>query len=456
MVLAKLISDHETLQKITVFRRFFLAFLGFVTYSCYIWLRIQHSLRIHEPRVSFGDTPDYFSIASQPLLSASFWVSSKPPIAPLFFKMLDSNPDRIMAVQLWLSILSWGILAFLVAGAARSSLVKALAFLVVLGFSLDQHIIMWDPIILSDSLALSLLALFLASCIWLLAEWKWYKVLLLAFVSILLAFVRDTYAYWLLLIGITLLVLLFFTPQRQRVLLISGIFITLFLASNALASAGYHWYSAFLMTVGLRILPDPEYVTYFEKRGMPVNEALMERSGKSMQSDDAAMLFDTRLDEFRRWTKAHGRREYIRFLWFYKAHVLQAPLENAEVMFNPNVYYYTATGYRPIITSSRVNEFLYPTRFGVLTFLLANLFAAALVIPAFQYRQVLWIVPLVLVLFSYPQAVLIWNADANDLPRHSLYHNVELRLGLWLLIFFAADFVAKQIELFVGQKKNES
>jgi hypothetical protein len=189
---------------------------------------------------------------------------------------------------------------------------------------------------------------------------------------------------------------------------------------------------------------------------MPVNEALIERSGRSMQSDDAAMLHDTRLDEFRRWTKERGRREYIRFLWFYKADVLQAPLQNLEVMFSPDVYYYTATGYRPILSNERLNEFLYPTRYGVLIFFLANLLAAALVIPAFQYRQILWTVPLMLVLFSYPQAVLIWSADANDLPRHSLYHNVELRLGLWLLIFFAADFLAKQIELFVGQKKNES
>jgi hypothetical protein len=456
MVLEKLASYSETMEKRNVLKRSFLALFLFTSYAYYIWLRIQHSLRIHEPRVSFGDTPDYFSIASRSLFSSSFWISTKPPITPLFFKLLDSNPERIMAVQLWLSILSWGFLACMVVLVVRSLLRKVLAFLIVLGFSLNQNIIMWDPIILSDSLALSLLALFLGLGLWLLLEWKWYKIGLLAFVSILLVFVRDTYAYWLLLIGLALLVLFFFVHQRQRVLLISGFFISLFLASNALASAGYHWYSAFLMTVGLRILPNPEYVTYFEKRGMPVNDALLERSGKSMQSDDAAMLYDTRLDEFRRWTKEHGRSEYIRFLWFYKAEVLQAPLQNVEILFNPNLYYYTATGYRPIIASTRLNEFLYPTRFGVLTFLFANLLAAALVIPAFQYRQALWIVPLVLVLFSYPQAVLIWNADANDLPRHSLYHNVELRLGLWLLIFFAADFVAKQMELFVGQKKNES
>jgi hypothetical protein len=456
MVLTKLFFYPETVEKRNALKRFLFGLFLFTSYAYYVWLRVKHSWRIHEPRVSFGDTPDYFSIASQPLSSSSFWISSKPPVTPLFFKLLNSDPEKIMAVQLWLSILSWGFLAFMVALVVRSFLVRVPAFLVVLGFSLDQNIIMWDPIILSDSLALSLLAVFLALSLWLLLEWQWYKVGLLACVSVLLAFVRDTYAYWLLLIGIVLLVLVFFARHRERVLLVSAIFISLFWASHTLASAGYHWYSAFLMTVGLRILPDPEYLTYFEKRGMPVNEALIERTGKSMQSDDAAMLYDTRLDEFRRWTKEHGRREYVRFLWFYKADVLQAPLQNMEVMFNPDVYYYTPTGYRPILSNERLNEFLYPTRYGILIFFLANVLAAALVIPAFQYRQVVWIVPLILILFSYPQAVLIWSADANDLPRHSLYHNVELRLGLWLVIFFAADFVAKQIELFARQKKNES
>jgi hypothetical protein len=312
---------------------------------------------------------------------------------------------------------------------------------------------MWDPLILSDSLSLSLLALFLSLSLWLLKDWKGYKLILLASIAVLLAFVRDTYAYWLLLLGTSLLVLLLFTRQRQRVLLVSALFISLFLASNALASAGYHWYTPFLMTVGLRILPAPEYVSYFERRGMPVNEALMERSGKPMQADEAAMLNDPRLDEFRRWAKNHGRREYIRFLWFYKAEALQAPFKDIETMFNPYLYPYTGTGFRPILTNPRLSELLYPARFGILTFFLAHLFAAALVIPAFQYRQVLWMVPLALILSAYPQAVLIWNADANDLARHSLYHNIELRLGLWLLVCFVLDFLLIRYTWFWSKRR---
>src|SRR5688572_7920318 len=152
MLLAKLISSREAREKRNMPMRFIFALFLLTSYSYYVWLRIQHNLRILEPRVSFGDTQDYFSIASQSLFSSSFWIAYKPPVTPLFFKLLENNPDRIMAVQLWLSILAWGFLAFMVAFVVRSRLLKPLAFLMILGFSLDQNIIMWDPLILSDSL----------------------------------------------------------------------------------------------------------------------------------------------------------------------------------------------------------------------------------------------------------------------------------------------------------------
>jgi hypothetical protein len=57
-----------------------------------------------------------------------------------------------------------------------------------------------------------------------------------------------------------------------------------------------------------------------------------------------------------------------------------------------------------------------------------------------------------LILFSYPQAVLIWNADANDIARHSLYHNIELRLGLWMLVFFVADFLLLDFKFFEDRR----
>jgi hypothetical protein len=435
-------------------KNFLLSIFVLASYAGYIWLRIQHSLRIHEPRMGFGDAHYYLEIASQPLFSKSFWIAVKPSGAPLFFKLFDGNPENIFMGQLWLSMFAWGILALAVLSAMHSYFLKALGFILILAFSLGQNIIMWDPLILSDSIAFSMLALFLASCIGLAVGWSWYKYFCLVIAAILLALVRDTFAYLLLMAGITSLVILCVTSLRKKVLFVSGLFLILFFLINAQATAAGRWRGAILMTMGLRILPNPEYLAYFEAHGMPVTDALMERSGQPFHADD--FYNDPGLKDFRVWLEQRGRKEYFKFLWFFKADTLQSPLSNLQLIFNPDVYYYTPTGYRPIIKDAWLSELLYPVRFGIVAVLFANFMAALLVFPAFLYRQSLWAVPLMLILFSYPQALLVWHADANDMARHLLYHNVELRLGLWLLVLFVADFAIKQISSSIYGKKNDT
>jgi hypothetical protein len=423
-----------------------------LSYAGYIWLRVQHILRIKEPR-EFYDTTEFMEFASRPLTSSSFWITNKPPVTSLFFRMLDLDLSKIVTAQLWISILAWGIFALVLAAVIRNFWLKPVAFVLILAFSLVQNVILWDSLILSDSLSISLLVLFLAAGLWLLFKWDGYRFVLFIVSSVLLAFVRDTYAYFLLMAGGGILVLIFFTRQRKRVLAVFGLFTALFLAVNAMSVMGAHWYTAFLMTMGLRILPNPDYVAYFEARGMPVSDELMERAGKPIQADGIAMMYADDLEEFRQWAKAHGRSEYVRFLWFFKADTLQNPLRDADIIFNPDVYYYAATGYRPILQDARLNELFYPTRFGLLASFLANFFAAALLYPAFHYRKLLWIVPLMLILFSYPQAVLVWNADANDMARHSIYHVIMIRLGFWMLVLFVLDFLFVEIKPMIMNRK---
>lgn len=426
-----------------------------LSYAGYIWLRVRHILRIKEPR-EFYDTTEFMEFASRPLTSSTFWITNKPPVTSLFFRLLDLDVSKIVVAQLWVSILAWGVLALVLAAVIRNSWLKPAAFVLILAFSLVQNVILWDSLILSDSLSISLLALFLAAGLWLLAKWDGYRFVLFVVSSVLLAFVRDTYAYFLLMAGGCVLVLFFFTHQRKRIFAVLGLFVAIFFAVNTLSVMGAHWYTAFLMTMGLRILPNSEYVAYFEARGMPVSDELMDRAGKPIQADDVAMLYAPDLEEFRQWAKEHGRGEFVRFLWFFKADTLQNPLRDAELVFNPDVYYYAATGYRPILKDARLNELLYPTRFGLLASFLANILAVALLYPAIQYRNTLWAIPLMLILFSYPQAVLIWNADANDIARHSIYHVIMLRLGFWILTLFVMDFFIVQIKSYMDMNRKTS
>ena len=424
-----------------------LAILLITIFGIYVWLRLENSQYVREPRMGFGDTNDYLQMSTMSLFSSSFWLSVKPPVIPIFLKLLGGGATIITEFQLWFSIICWGLLSFVVASSLKVDILKPFAFLFVLAFSLSEEIIMWDYLILSDSIALSLLVLFLATCLWLLMRWSVLRASLLIFFAVLLAFSRDTYAY-VLLMGAALLILVFFLSNyRKHFLYVGLVFFVIFLASNTLASIGYHWYTPLLNTIGMRVLPNQEYLVYFETRGMPINTALMERSGQPHHADAGIMVTDERLEDFRNWVRENGRKEYIRFLWFFKADTFQNVFNDMKLVFFPNYYFYTATGFRPIIQNSRLDELLYPNRFGFFLFLIANLIAGVFSTVAWYEKKTTWILPIALIIFTYPQAVLIWNADSSDIARHSLYHNVMMRLGVWVLVFFVLDFFVEKLKV---------
>ncbi|MBM3126617.1 MAG: hypothetical protein FJZ87_16355 [Chloroflexi bacterium] len=429
----------------------------------YSWLRIDNAGRVKEVR-TFGDTGDYFDNAALPILSVEFWTDLRPPGTALFWKIVDSDPAGIFHLHLGFSILCWGILAFSVSKSLNAFLLKPLGFLTVLGFSLSRDIFMWDPFLGSESIAFSLMALFLALVLWALDEWKTYKVALVLVIAWLLVLTRDTFAYFLLMTIPVLLGSFWFSTYRRAVLMISLAFVLMFFVSADLAVRGDRTFRALAMNTSRRIYPSDTYTEYFRHHGMPVDEQLVLLARDPDPQDkflvNKALLFDEDQEDFRQWARKSGRREYIKFLWFFKADTLQKVFnETAGQSFSPDVYYYTATGYRPILKDSRLAELLYPVRFGLVYFFGANVLAAFFIPIGWRLRKTLWIAPLSMILLTYPQAVLVWAADVNDIARHSLAHNILLRLGLWLLVFLVLDYCWNAVkprveEIFISRFAN--
>ena len=421
------------MQKLALIKRFGLVLFEAVLLVLVARLRILDSYRIHEPRLSFGDTHDYLIIASQSLASAQFWLSDKAFLIPLFFKILGSNPDLIFRVQLIFSILCWSVLAVTCAVVIRSYPLKLLVFVVVLGFSLSQQVILWDSLLLTESLHFSLAALFYSSALLLARRWQNANAAILIVLSALLGFARDTNAYMLLFAAAILFGLfLLFKEHRLRFLLIGGAFTAIFLVSASLASAGHHGNAALLNVLTGRILADKDYTSYMAAQGMPVSYLSLPGGDKAADWDP---LWDPRLASLRASARDHGKPALIGFLWHFKADTLQKPLLDPIAVLAPNLRYYAATGFRPILEPTRFAELLYPMRFGVILFLAANLAAASLSVIALQQKKVMWLLPLLMILLSYPQIVFVWNSDPHDILRHSLGLNVQWRLGVWLLAF---------------------
>jgi hypothetical protein len=164
----------------TVRRRFgTIASLDLVLYATliciYVGLRILNISEIQEARI-FPDSLVYADMASHSILSTDLWGGWRAPGFALIYKLLGLNPYLTSVFHSALSIVSWSLLAACVAREMRVRWVSIASFAVVLAFSLSTDIILWDWTVLSESISLSLLALFIANWLWLIRSWNQYLV----------------------------------------------------------------------------------------------------------------------------------------------------------------------------------------------------------------------------------------------------------------------------------------
>lgn len=434
-----------------------------VVFLAYAALRIVNLSAIQGPR-EFPDTVTYVQKASWPLLRwglhigplsgiISWWLHGRPPTVPFFYKLAGRDPWAIAVFQLGLSISCWGLLALFVARAVRVQQLKLIAFLFILLFTLSDYIIMWDGLLLSESISLSLMALFIVTWLWLLEGWNRQKVALMLATAFLWVFTRDTNAWVILMIaGVSAAVGSLWRSQG-RYLLIAAILAVLFVGNEIADNSAKRWQQPFMNVIGKRVLPDPESRAYFAQLGMPVTPALMRLSGHFAWDRDLAFFKDPALQDFRDWLHTRGKSSYRRFLLAHPNITLGAPVRNAEALLTPNLDGYRPAGFSPILKGA-LAEVLYFKERAFWWMWTSGLLVGFAFTVAFRKGEPTWLVPLVLILLAYPHAIIIWHGDAAEVGRHALQVGVHFRLGLWILLFFAADMlVARMKKIICTQAK---
>ena len=126
----------------------------------YILARVIHFSGI-EGVQEFPDTINYAQIAVRPAWGQSFLAAERPFVLPLVYKLFNHNFDQVAIAQTVFSTLSWGLLATLTARAVGCVWLKPVAFSLILLFGLCQNVVGWDTVMLSESIALSLMVLLL-------------------------------------------------------------------------------------------------------------------------------------------------------------------------------------------------------------------------------------------------------------------------------------------------------
>src|SRR6266508_4714215 len=223
--------------------------------ASYTTIRLLNLSQAVQKVKTTADTTSYIRISKESIFGTRFLASSRPFIFPLVLKIFGDHMERVAWVQGVFSIISWSILAVSVAYSLHIFFLIFIAFGLLLLLSLYRYIIGWDSVMLTESLSLSFMALFIAGWFWLMRGWRWHKAIFILAVAFLWSFSRDTNAWVVLMIALFLLLLFCLGYVDKKYLILSGSFIVMFFLSNLSSDFGGRWVFPFQNVLGQRILP---------------------------------------------------------------------------------------------------------------------------------------------------------------------------------------------------------
>ncbi len=414
-------------------------FLGLM--FIYISIRLAHFAPI--PTTLTYDTDTYITIANQSILSQAFWSGIRPVVYPLLIKIFQFNWDYLVAAQFTFSVVAWLLFAYVFAKTLKTPVLQILVFGFVLVFSLSTDIILWDRMIQTESINISIFILILTAYI---AKIKLhFKLSTLVFLGALSIFglLRDTNAWLLLFIAILLTGYGVIQKVTWKEYLKPAFLIAIFTISNYTATVGNRWVIPFLNIMSMRILTEKDFIQEFERRGMPVTPELIAQKELIFNPN---YLTNPQLEAFRNWMFAKGKTSYIKFLLQRPAYLIQTPIENWRLLFgflpvtqqthNDNLDY-APENFREIIPYP-LSELFYPKEYGLFVTL------ATLIITGFLLAQTQDAVHrLILLLFitGYLMLFLNYHGDASGISRHALSAILQIWIALWLFIFTYLDKV---------------
>lgn len=374
------------------------------------------------------DTPTYEAVAHHAIWDWRFYAGGRGFTIPLFLKIFHGSESRTVA-QLVLSTIAWLVLAGVVAGCIRVRWLRVVVFASVLAFSLTTEVVLWDELILSESVTFALAALLLSAWIMLVRSPRprWAAAVLV--LTLLWAFARDTNAYVALVVAV-LVALTLVRPDHRRLkgALVAGLCV-IFVLDYASADAGKRWLQPMIDIVDHRVLNTPSIEHHFVAHGFPL------RTNWPLGS----------------WMRNRSRGTYVSYLLTHPGYALVTPLHgrqqtlwttpsNAASLIDPNVQTYNDNASHRFLPLPRAAEkVFFPRGIGLVCALIAIVLAGAGFVAHRFGADRVWLVPFGLLLTTYPHVLVVWHQSGIEVDRHALEAALFLRLGLLVLALFAID-----------------
>ncbi|MGH9133904.1 MAG: hypothetical protein ACRDZZ_08220 [Ilumatobacteraceae bacterium] len=261
----------------------------------------------------FPDTASYVRVADRGPFWPRFWFDERPPLYPLVLWFFGSGGRAVVVVQVAAYALAWVWLASVVWRRITSRPVAVAVIGVMSLTAIQARWALWTTHLLTESLSITLAVAGVAAWWQFVAEPRRWRIVVATSITASWMLLRDSNSLTFLAFAVPALVLATLlarrTPTELRRYSAAGL--AVLVATGVYSSIGQlaadRGETSFHNNVGLRWLPDAGMTSFFESRGMPVDEALVGRTGADSWADGEAFLRDPALAEYRKWADGRGR-----------------------------------------------------------------------------------------------------------------------------------------------------
>jgi hypothetical protein len=408
--------------------------------------------------VWWNDSADFLASARTGLFSVERWAGPRTAAAPLVLSLSRFEPDTYVTWQAAIAVVCWAVLATSVWTVMTEGRARWLGALAAVAFSCTVPVTMWERSVLSESLAVSTLALTLAATLQLVRGVTGRRVAAVLAASALWLLTRDSHASVVLVAAAVLGTGLVVAEWRSRgqpagndagkrdramgaLILLACWLFTLGAVAWVAASNGSRYVYPLRNVFEARVLPYPDRVAWFADHGMPQAERFVGPDAPSPVvggGGKAPVVYvaddDPSMRRWLAWVANDGQRAFAAWMASHPAYLVTEPLRNPERTFNNALgdrTYYAPLDQREV---PLVTDVLVPGRWVAL--------AAVAVAAAWATRRRRWGSPLLIVgaatvALAVPHALVSWHSDGMETARHLMVPSLQLYLGALLMVLGA-------------------
>jgi hypothetical protein len=190
-----------------------------------------------------------------------------------------------------------------------------------------------------------------------------------------------------------------------------------------------------------RVFPYPSRIAWFAEHGMPQGARLAALArAASPEGGHAPIvqidLADARFQPLAHWLRTDAPRTYVEWLLLHPGTVLKEPFVRPERTYNNadgHLSFYAASDRTdaPLLTALLYPSWIWVAAAAVLAVVAGELLG--------QSRRLVWVVVVLLGALGLAHMLIAWHGDGMEVTRHASVGNVQVRVGVLVLLLMLLD-----------------